>query len=219
MRTALSRPPIAVPNLRKDSTAARLKQDLDSKSTCQELLSKYFLHPEFCKKYCIDYELGRGGFGFVVAGRRIKDDHAVAIKFIFKSKVNEDSWVKDPVHGVIPLEVYIISHCSHPNIIQFQDYYDFDPFSYLVMDLHGSHWQKSHSPSSQSRAIQVIRPMQKTKTVSSATIHLSDLSIHSSISLDGSLPNSPEKPTLLTRGITMPFPTQLQRRPSMDLFE
>jgi hypothetical protein len=33
------------------------------------------------------------------------------------------------------------------------------------------------------------------------------------------LPKSPEKPALLARGITSPFPAQLQRRPSMDLFE
>lgn len=193
------------------------KQDLDLKASTQELLSKYSLHPEFCKKYDIDYELGRGGFGFVVAGRCIKDDHPVAIKFIFKNKVPEESWVWDPVYGVIPLEIYILSHCSHPNIIKFQEYYDYEPFCYLIMDLHGSHWQKSRSSNGQSRSVKVTRPTKK--SVSTSTLRLSDLSIHSSLSLEEPLPYSPEKPTSLTRGKSLPFPTQLQRRPSMDLFE
>jgi len=215
----LSRPPIAVPNLEKNSWATKLKFDLDSTSSVQELLSKYSLHPEFCKKYMFDYELGRGGFGFVLAGHRLKDNHPVAIKFIFKDKVDEDSWVKDPIYGAIPLEVYILSRCSHPNIIKFQDYYEHDPFCYLVMDLHGSHWKKSFPHSSQSRTIKVSRSNQKIRTVSSSTIRLSDLSLDSSSSIDGSLQKSPELPKLLTRGVTMPFPVQLQRRPSMDLFE
>jgi PAS domain-containing serine/threonine kinase len=215
----LSRPPVAVPNLRKDSSASKVKQDLDFTSSTQELFSKYDLHSEFCKKYGIDYELGRGGFGFVLAGHRLKDNHKVAIKFIFKNKVNEDSWVNDQIYGVIPLEVYILSQCSHPNIIQFQDYYDHDPFCYLVMDLHGSHWQKSRSSSSQSRTIKSTKPTQRTRTISTMTLHLSDLSLLSSLSNEGSLPKSPEKPALLARGITSPFPAQLQRRPSMDLFE
>ena len=194
----------------------KFKKDVESNTT-QDLLSNYSLHPEFCKSYVIDFELGRGGFGFVVAGRRLIDDHPVAIKFIFKSKVPADSWVRDPVLGVVPLEVYILSHCSHPNIIRFQDFYDYDPFCYLIMDLQGSHWQKGYT--TQSSGIKVSRPEQKTKSLSTATIRLSDLSIHSSLSVEESLSKSPENPSLLTRRKTMPFPSQLQRRPSMDLFE
>ena len=216
----MSRPPVSVPNLRKESIISKLTQP-ESKSNIQELLSKYPLLPEFCKNYDIEYELGRGGFGFVVAGRRKKDDHAVAIKFIFQTKVARDSWVRDSVYGIVPLEVYILRHCSHPNIIKFQEYYDHPPFSYLIMDLHGSHWNRPYGSSYEtlSKEIKVTGQTKKTKTISTSTIPLSDLSIASSIALGDPLPNTPEKPTSLSRGVTLPFPTQLVRRPSMDLFE
>ena len=112
----------------------------ETQSTAQKFLSRYALDPEFLENYEIEYELGQGGFGFVLGGRRRSDGEAVAIKFILKNKVPASGWARHSDFGIVPLEVFILSHCSHANIISFLDYYDRDPFAYLVMDLHGSHW-------------------------------------------------------------------------------
>lgn len=139
--------PVIIPatNLTKTPTGA-LIDETKPVSMAQYYLSKYALSPAFEDAYVIEAELGQGGFGFVVAGKRLSDSEPVAIKFILKSKVPPNGWIRHKVYGVVPLEVYILSHCSHPNIISFLDYYDHDPFAYLVMDLHGSHWNSLKNP-------------------------------------------------------------------------
>ena len=129
-------------------------------SAAVAFLSRYALDPVFLSRYQLEFELGQGGFGFVLGGRRRQDGEPVAIKFILKKKVPQGGWALHPTLGKVPLEVYILSQCRHPNIISFLDYvssthlvflvnsnsvsivlkYDCDPFAYLVMDLHGSHW-------------------------------------------------------------------------------
>ena len=139
--------PVIIPatNLTKTLTGP-LNDESKPVSMAQYYLSKCALSPAFEDAYVIEAERGQGGFGFVVAGKRLSDSEPVAIKFILKSKVPQNGWIRHKVYGVVPLEVYILSHCTHPNIISFLDYYDHDPFAYLVMDLHGSHWNSLKNP-------------------------------------------------------------------------
>ena len=51
-----------------------------------ELIS-FSLSPK--RAYRVGPELGKGGFGTVYAGERIKDSHPVAIKHIAKAKISE----------------------------------------------------------------------------------------------------------------------------------
>ncbi|KAJ3357999.1 hypothetical protein HDU83_000056 [Entophlyctis luteolus] len=78
--------------------------------------------------------LGNGGFGFVTSAVRISDGAEVAVKFILREKVPPKSWARDPVLGVIPVEV------DHKNIIKFLDYFSDNMYLYLVTELHGAAW-------------------------------------------------------------------------------
>ncbi|KAJ1340513.1 hypothetical protein BSLG_004898 [Batrachochytrium salamandrivorans] len=115
----------------------------------------------------------------------------VATKFILKSRVAANGWVRDPLLGVIPMEVYFLRHCCHANIISFVAMYSDHKFIYLVTELHGSQWSatkdhvQAHSVLAQPR--------------------------------DALMPLIP--PSSLQRSNTCPFPAKLARRQSMDLFE
>lgn len=92
-------------------------------------------------------ELGSGGFGFVLHCVRRSDSKNVAVKFIFKNKINAKGWVKDSQLGPVPLEVHLLRKCNHPNIVEFVDYYDDQRFVYLVMGMHGCSWSEDgYSP-------------------------------------------------------------------------
>ncbi|KAJ3393282.1 hypothetical protein HDU84_002361 [Entophlyctis sp. JEL0112] len=78
--------------------------------------------------------LGNGGFGFVTSAVRNSDGAEVAVKFILREKVPPKSWARDPVLGVIPVEV------DHKNIIKFLDYFSDNIYLYLVTELHGATW-------------------------------------------------------------------------------
>ena len=152
----------------------------------------YPIEPDFLDKYHIDSELGHGGFGFVLGGVRRDDGLKVAVKFIYKNKVPQENWIVDKDMGRIPLEVYILRHCHHPNIISFLDFYDSDPWIYLVTDIHGTHWNQ----------LQDQKPTIES-TISNQTLHNTQVSSKQSLS----------------RSKSYPFPTRLIRKPSMDLFE
>ncbi|ORZ32816.1 kinase-like domain-containing protein, partial [Catenaria anguillulae PL171] len=125
---------------------AAAQEKPQAKSVAQSMLERYKLLPEFESKYIVGDELGSGGFGFVVTAIRVEDQVEVAVKFIFKDKVPVHSLVKDPVLGVIPMEVYILKNMRHPNIIGFHDFFTDKRFYYLVMELHGVPWKKNMDP-------------------------------------------------------------------------
>ncbi|CAO3664701.1 hypothetical protein G6F70_002627 [Rhizopus microsporus] len=112
-------------------------------------LMHHTLHPEFTEKYVLGQELGSGGFGFVVSAYERETGIERAVKFIIRKKVPISAWVHDSDMGPIPLEIYILKHVRHPNIIQYCDSYQDDIFFYLVMELHGTQWtaeSPTHSP-------------------------------------------------------------------------
>lgn len=95
---------------------------------------------QFSKKYIPLTIIGQGTFGFVIRGRRIRDDRLVAIKFILRSNINSKSWTFDFELGMVPNEVSILKNLSHPGIVQFFECFDDGKYVYLVTELHGTSW-------------------------------------------------------------------------------
>ncbi|TPX30285.1 ribonucleoside-diphosphate reductase [Synchytrium microbalum] len=91
-------------------------------------------------RYQICLLLGQGGFGQVYLGQRHADRQTVAIKCIYRKQICD--WSRDPDLGVVPLEVFMIKNLSHPNIIEFVDYFndDLDACVYLITTVHGCMW-------------------------------------------------------------------------------
>lgn len=82
--------------------------------------------------YHMGEKLGRGGFGTVYSGYRIKDCMQVAIKVVDKEKVTD--WGYDAGRRV-PLEVCLLKKVSHiPSVIGLLDYYERPDSWYLVLE-------------------------------------------------------------------------------------
>jgi serine/threonine protein kinase len=77
--------------------------------------------------------IGKGGFGTVYAGVRLRDDKAVAVKHVARSKVTE--WSEEAVTGRrIPLELKLLQTVqSVDGVIQLLDYFErADSFIYVL---------------------------------------------------------------------------------------
>ncbi|KAJ3129435.1 hypothetical protein HK100_008633 [Physocladia obscura] len=154
--------------------------------------------------------LGSGGFGFVTSAIRKSDGVEVAVKFILREKVPAKAWVRDPVLGVIPIEVYILKHVHHKNIIKFLDYFSDNIYLYLITELHGGAWCTPNSVSTFSCASSTSTigsiPQLKSPTVSLA-------SSNSTLNSGEVLFQHASGGCGIVRG------TPLERRSSCDLFE
>jgi serine/threonine protein kinase len=106
-------------------------------------LQHYQFHPLFLQNYIIGEELGSGGYGFVVSAKERSTGIERAVKFIFRNKIPQHSWVKDRELGIIPMEIYILKNVNHPSIISYIDSYQDDHFCYLIMELHGTQWSSA----------------------------------------------------------------------------
>lgn len=86
----------------------------------------------FERKYRVNNVLGKGGFGTVYAGTRIRDGVPVAIKHIENEKVT--SW--DTYEGRrIPLEVMLLQKVAHVNgVIRLLDWYEHNGSFIIVME-------------------------------------------------------------------------------------
>ncbi|KAI7863775.1 kinase-like domain-containing protein [Spinellus fusiger] len=98
------------------------------------------MHPDFIARYALGQELGSGGFGFVMSAYERSTGIERAVKFIFREKVPDSAWVRDPILGAIPMEIYVLKNVRHPNMIEYIDCFQDKFFFYLVMELHGSEW-------------------------------------------------------------------------------
>lgn len=86
----------------------------------------------FERKYRVNNVLGKGGFGTVYAGTRIRDGVPVAIKHIENEKVT--SW--DNYEGRrIPLEVMLLQKTAHVSgVIRLLDWYEHNGSFIIVME-------------------------------------------------------------------------------------
>ncbi|KAG1474294.1 hypothetical protein G6F56_000446 [Rhizopus delemar] len=110
-----------------------------------EKSSHHTLHPDFTNKYALSKELGRGGFGFVMSAYERQTGVERAVKFIIRQRVPQSAWVSDREMGIIPMEIHVLKHVQHPNIIQLCDIYQDSVYFYLVMEIHGSQWESTES--------------------------------------------------------------------------
>ncbi|KAG8852923.1 hypothetical protein FRB91_005691 [Serendipita sp. 411] len=63
-------------------------------------------------EFVIQGDVGRGAYGLVKRGREVMEDGSygpeVIIKQVIKSRILADCWKKHPVHGTIPIEIYVM---------------------------------------------------------------------------------------------------------------
>lgn len=63
-------------------------------------------------EFVLQGDVGRGAYGLVKRGREVMADGSygpeVIIKQVIKSRILADCWKKHPVHGTIPIEIYVM---------------------------------------------------------------------------------------------------------------
>ncbi|KAI8390270.1 kinase-like domain-containing protein [Blakeslea trispora] len=90
--------------------------------------------------YVILSTLGQGTYGMAKLAYR-KDDPSmrkVVIKYIFKSRILIDSWIRDRQLGSIPMEIHILRKLQrhpHNNCCQLVTFMEDDDYYFLVMNL------------------------------------------------------------------------------------
>ncbi|CAH3021132.1 unnamed protein product [Porites evermanni] len=85
--------------------------------------------------YHMEYELGEGGFGRVIAATRKADNVPVAIKFVDKRSVND---FKEVNGEKIPAEVYWMIKVQHRHVIKIYDFFSMGNYFAYVMERPGN---------------------------------------------------------------------------------
>lgn len=195
--------PISIQNIKSPMPPSPPTTPQPKLTLAARSLMHHRLCPEFLGKYILGEELGSGGFGFVVSATERRTGIERAVKFIFRHKVPAHAWVRDPELGPVPMEVYVLKHVRHENVVNFVDFYQDESFIYLVMELHGTQWSANvNTPN-----------INNTSSYSSSTDAPRSPAL-SETSDDSSVSSSPGTP------IEEYPPTRLYaRRTSCDLFE
>ncbi|PWN46347.1 kinase-like protein [Ceraceosorus guamensis] len=167
-------------------------------------LSNHRLHADFARQYVLGDELGSGGFGFVVRATRVCDGFPVAVKFIFKDKVPNHGWVRDPSLGVIPMEAFVLKVVKHPGVVRFVDLFDDDAYFYLIMEHHGTPWQAPEPTSA--------------KTPKNANETTAQEKTPKGMPTSSPMATSKSQPSAV-KGAESLRPAPMERRSSCDLFE
>lgn len=62
------------------------------------------------------------------------------IKFVIKSRILVDTWIRDRDLGVVPMEIHVLNYLRrnpHPCVVRIMDYWEDAEFFYIEMHLHG----------------------------------------------------------------------------------
>ena len=77
-------------------------------------------------------ELGVGGNGFVLHGRRNRDGLEVAIKVVQRTERSTRRWPVHPKYGQVPNDVIVMEALDHGNIARMLDVFSDDRYVYVV---------------------------------------------------------------------------------------
>ncbi|ORX54453.1 Pkinase-domain-containing protein [Hesseltinella vesiculosa] len=93
--------------------------------------------------YEILEEIGQGAYGMVKLAVKKEDDtrQKVVIKYVIKSRILVDCWIRDRKLGMVPAEIHILHtlrKIPHDNCGDMVDYFEDDDYYYIVMALHGA---------------------------------------------------------------------------------
>ncbi|KAJ7497293.1 kinase-like domain-containing protein [Mycena latifolia] len=186
------------------------------------------LNPYFVRAYCLEDELGSGGYGFVMTAVHHLTGTEVAVKFILKEKVPDHSWMEDKIFHMLPTEVMLLRVIDHENIVKCLGLYEDSLYYYLVQELHGTPWHKAirnhPSPPISTSSLPSLSP-----SVSADSITLSEPATPptSAFYPRQQVPRSadeiptkrrPHPPRLSVPQVSNTRP-EYSRRPSHDLFE
>ena len=83
-------------------------------------------------KYILDRELGQGGFGITYKATDKSSDREVVIKTLNSSLQERSERTK--LNSELENEARRLSKCSHPNIVEYRDFFVEDGLSYIVME-------------------------------------------------------------------------------------
>ncbi|XP_062552781.1 PAS domain-containing serine/threonine-protein kinase [Armigeres subalbatus] len=103
-------------------------------SQCDDELT----HGEYSKYYTLVRHIGKGAYGYVKLSHRNSDRLLVISKFILKEKLVPQFMITTDDKREIPMEVYLLMHVKHPNIVNMFDWFENDKFFQVVMEIHGS---------------------------------------------------------------------------------
>lgn len=93
---------------------------------------------EYCKHYTTLKQIGKGAYGYVKMAYRNSDRLLVISKFILKDKLCPNFMIKTDEKKEIPIEIYLLLHVEHPNIVSVLDVFENEKFFQLIMEKHGS---------------------------------------------------------------------------------
>uniref|UniRef100_A0A182WIX6 Protein kinase domain-containing protein n=1 Tax=Anopheles minimus TaxID=112268 RepID=A0A182WIX6_9DIPT len=93
---------------------------------------------EYNKHYTTIKQIGKGAYGYVKLSYRNADRLLVISKFILKEKLCSNFMIATEDKKEIPMEIYLLTHVKHPNIVTVFDVFENEKFFQLVMEVHGS---------------------------------------------------------------------------------
>ncbi|EAA04648.4 AGAP007688-PA [Anopheles gambiae str. PEST] len=93
---------------------------------------------EYNKHYTTIKQIGKGAYGYVKLSYRNTDRLLVISKFILKEKLCSNFMITTEDRKEIPMEIYLLTHVKHPNIVTVFDVFENEKFFQLVMEVHGS---------------------------------------------------------------------------------